>query len=147
MTTEKTDKNDTRPVRGWVGYDGDCGLCSALVRRCAGPFERRGFVFLPLQNPWLAGRLGLKTGELPEEMKLLWPDGGIVGGAEAIMALLRAVGWLAPLAWLAWFPGVRLLTVAAYRWVARNRHTLGICHVPGRTGRPHHGHTAFFEAP
>ena len=147
MTTEKTDNNDRPAIRGWVGYDGDCGLCAMLVRRCAGPFERRGFVFLPLQNPWLAGRLGLKDGEMPEEMKLLMAGGHVVGGAESIVVLLRAVGWLAPLAWLAWLPGLQPLTVASYRWVARNRHALGICRVPERPARPHHGHAAFFEAP
>lgn len=168
MNTETTDKHDTVPVRGWVGYDDDCGLCVNLLKRFGGPFERRGFVFLPLQNPWLAGRLaslgraslpgkfgiGDVAGQgcpaygcIPDEMKLLWPDGRVIGGAEAIIVLLRAVWWTAPLGWIAWLPPFRPMIRAAYRWVARHRHDLGICPIPDRTGHPHHGHTAFFETP
>jgi predicted DCC family thiol-disulfide oxidoreductase YuxK len=147
VNTETTDKQDSIPVQGWVGYDDDCGLCVGLLKRFGGPFERRGFVFVPLQNPWLAGRLGLKPGEMPEEMKMLWPDGRSIGGTEAIVALLRAAWWTAPLGWIAWLPPLRPVMRAAYRWVARNRHTLGICRIPDRTGHPHHGHAAFFETP
>jgi predicted DCC family thiol-disulfide oxidoreductase YuxK len=147
VNTETTDKQDAKPVQGWVGYDDDCGLCVGLLKRFAGPYEGRGFVFLPLQNPWLAERLGLQPGEMPDEMKLLWPDGRVTGGGEAIVALLRAVWWTAPLGWIAWLPPFRPTIRAAYRWVARHRHDLGICRIPDRTGHPHHGHTAFFETP
>jgi predicted DCC family thiol-disulfide oxidoreductase YuxK len=142
-----TDTSGRQPVRGWIGYDADCGLCVNVIRRSHGVFERRGFIFIPLQNPWLATKLGLKPGEMPEEMKLLFPDGRSIGGAGCTMVMMQAVWWLAPFAWLAWFPGIRLITIAVYRWVARNRHTLGICRVPDRTGHAHHGHTAFFEMP
>jgi hypothetical protein len=79
VNTETTDKQDSIPVQGWVGYDDDCGLCVGLLKRFGGPFERRGFVFVPLQNPWLAGRLGLTaaaSGELKPSSRSCGPPGG-----------------------------------------------------------------------
>ena len=36
----------------------------------------------------------------------------------------------------------------AYKWIARNRHKLGICKVPERiAAHNQHGHAAFFEMP
>lgn len=178
MNTETTDNNGGEGFVGWVGYDRDCGFCCNLVRRWHGVFEARGFSFVPLQNRWLAGRLaavgrasppgqdvGLNNtkatdehllpgrgrpaySEIPDEMKLLLGDGRVVGGADAIAAMACAVWYMAPFGWLMKLPGIRALAAAAYRWVAKNRHRLGVCQVPVRLPvHNQHGHTAFFEAP
>lgn len=146
MNTETTDNNGGEGFVGWVGYDRDCGFCCNLVRRWHGVFEARGFSFVPLQNRWLTGRLGITA--MPNEMKLLLVDGRVVGGADAIAAMACAVWYMAPFGWLMKLPGVRALAAAAYRWVAKNRHRLGVCQVPVRLPvHNQHGHTAFFEAP
>ncbi len=111
-------------ARGWVGYDAACGLCQAWVRRWRPRLAPRGFVFIPLQDAFWAGRLGLAAGEIPSEIKLLLGDGRLLGGAEAILYLARSIGWLAPLAWAARLPGVFALVAALYRGVARHRHRL-----------------------
>ncbi len=146
MNTETTDNNGGEGFVGWVGYDRDCGFCCNLVRRWHGVFEKRGFTFVPLQNHWLAGRLGVT--EMPDEMKLLMADGRVLGGAAAIAAMARAVWYFAPAGWFMGLPGIRFLVDRAYKWVARNRHQLGVCKVPERiAAHNQHGHAAFFEMP
>ena len=49
MNTEITD--NTGRNAGWVFFDGECRFCCASVRRLGRIFERRGFVFRPLQTP------------------------------------------------------------------------------------------------
>jgi predicted DCC family thiol-disulfide oxidoreductase YuxK len=110
-------------------------------------FEQRGFVFVPLRNPWLRERLSLRDGEVPEEMKLLRAGGTVVGGVAAIGTLLRAVWWLAPLGWLLALPGIRCLADLLYRWFARRRHRFGACRLPKPVNHPHPAHRAFLELP
>ena len=178
MNTETTDNIGNEGFVGWVGYDRDCGFCCNLVRRWHGVFEARGFTFVPLQNRWLADRLaavgrasppGQDTGlakadaaderplagrgrpahmDIPDEMKLLLADGRIIGGAEAIAAMACAVWYMAPAGWVMKLPVMHNLVRVAYRWVAKNRHRLGVCHVPERRAVHNlHGHAAFFEVP
>lgn len=147
MNAERSDTYGLKPVCGWVGYDGDCGVCNAGVRRWHAVFERRGFVFVPLRNAWLRERLGLRADESPEEMKLLLTDGRIVGGAEAIVAMMRAVWWLVPLGWLLGLPGLRVVTRSGYRWFARRRYRFGACPIRNWAEPAHHKHTAFLELP
>lgn len=135
--------------RGWVFYDGVCPVCLSLVARLGGLFRRRGFAFVPLQEPWVAPALGVAPEELRREMKLRRPDGKLLGGMDAWRELGRSVGWLRPLVWLAGWPGLRGLADAAYRWVAANRSCLsGVCPVPVR--RPaggRHGPVDLLELP
>jgi predicted DCC family thiol-disulfide oxidoreductase YuxK len=115
-------KTHTPEVRGWIGYDAECSLCRGWVRRWEPTLTPRGFVFIPLQDVFWRNRFSLPPGVIPDEMKLLLPDGALLGGAEAMVCLARAIWWLAPPAWLAWLPVFRWATVAGYRWVARHRH-------------------------
>ena len=182
VNTETTDNIGNEGFVGWVGYDRDCGFCCNFVRRWQGLFEKRGFTFVPLQNHWLAGRLGAvgrasapgqsaglakadaaeedqlagrgrpayddMPGDMPGEMKLLMADGRVLGGAAAIAAMARAVWYFAPAGWFMALPGIRFLVDRAYKWVAQNRHQLGVCKVPERiAAHNQHGHAAFFEMP
>ena len=65
-------------ARGWVFYDAVCPVCHAVVARLGDAFGRRGFVFVPLQQLWVAPALGLAPSELRREMKLRRGDGRVV---------------------------------------------------------------------
>jgi predicted DCC family thiol-disulfide oxidoreductase YuxK len=112
-------------ARGWVFYDAQCRFCSAGMRRWGGVFGRRGFVWLPLQTPGTAARLGVSDDQLLEEMWLQFADGSVLKGAEAWAAMMRCVWWLWPVGALMAVPGIHTLARIVYRWVARNRHCLG----------------------
>lgn len=137
------------PPRGWVFYDGICPVCLAGVSRWGPLLTRRGFAFVPLQTEWVRQQLGLRPGELPAEMKLLLPDGTLLDGVDAVIALGRTVWWLWPGAVLADWPGLNALAWAAYRWIATNRYCLGdVCSLPRRARRrQHHAVTTFLELP
>ena len=137
------------PPRGWVLYDGICPVCRAGVERWGLRLRRRGFDFAPLQTEWVRLHLGLRSGELPGEMKLLLPDGAQLGGVDALIVMGRTIWWLWPLAILARWPGFNALARAGYRWIATNRYCLGdVCTLPKRgVRRPHHALTTFLELP
>ena len=127
-------------------YDDQCGLCTGWVRCFAPALERRGVSFVPMSTPAAAARLGLRPGEMPGEMKVVRPDGRLLGGRAAVAWLAREVWWLRALAVVSDWPGFRPLADATYRGVARNRRRLNCACTAG--GRPHHhGATAFFEMP
>jgi predicted DCC family thiol-disulfide oxidoreductase YuxK len=147
VKTEIADVNGEN-VKGWVGYDADCPFCRAVERRWHPILRRRGFPFVPLQDPAFAARLGVSPDHPHAEMKLLLAEGRVLGGSGAWTYLMQQIGWLAPLGWLAESFLFRPLTAAAYRWVAANRYCLGdVCGLPPKhRGRLHHT-TAFFESP
>lgn len=138
--------NDVK-VRGWVFYDGGCRFCVAGMRRWSGLFARRGFVWIPLQTPGTAARLGVTEVELLEEMWLLRTDRRTCGGVDAWAALFRGVWWLWPLGVLLAVPGFRWFGALCYRGIARNRHCLGgTCAIHSHGGEPHR-HAAFLKLP
>ncbi len=112
-------------VRGWVFYDAECRFCVAGRQRWGGVFGRRGFVWLPLQTPGAAARLGVSEEQLMEEMWLQFADGRVARGANAWAEMMRRVWWLWPLGVLIAVPGFNWVARAVYRWVARNRRCLG----------------------
>ncbi|HKB16123.1 MAG TPA: DUF393 domain-containing protein, partial [Planctomycetota bacterium] len=117
--------------RGWVLYDGGCPLCSGLVERFRGALEPRGFGFAPFQEPWVGERLHLASGEVPEEMKVLPPEGELLGGVGAVLYLVSRIPWARPLAWIGGLPGLRHLLDREYRRIAANRLSLaGSCPLP-----------------
>ena len=121
-------KTEPSNLRGEIFYDADCGLCSRGATRWGGLFACRGFTWLPLQTPGTTARTGASEAELRDEMKLRLADGRVVGGAAAWAILFRSVWWLWPLGVVMAWPGVRVLSAAAYRWFARNRHCIsGAC--------------------
>jgi predicted DCC family thiol-disulfide oxidoreductase YuxK len=147
MLTEITDHNARQPA-GWIFYDAECRFCVAGRRRWGPIFERRGFVWLPLQTPGTAERLGVTPERLLAEMWLLTPGSPPCSGVNAWMVLIRHVGWLRPLATVLGLPGIRRLADAVYRWTARHRHCLaGQCRLPPPPPSRRHRHTAFLELP
>ncbi len=112
------------PDRPVLVYDGRCRFCVAQARR----LER-----------WVGGRVRIesfrdpgvlaKYPALTEErceaaLQLVFPDGRVAGGAEAVSRTLRLSPLLAPAGWLYEVPPLRRALDAAYAFVARNRFRL-----------------------
>ncbi|MFM7556757.1 MAG: thiol-disulfide oxidoreductase DCC family protein [Verrucomicrobiota bacterium] len=139
------------PTAGtWALYYHQFPVCRSTVGRWRRVFEARRIEFAPLQAPWVRERLGLAPGRLPDEMKLLTPDGRVLGGPDAIAWMCRRVAWLWPLGVLMVLPGLDAVTRLGYRWIARNRYCLGdVCELPPmRVDRRRHlAATTFLEAP
>jgi predicted DCC family thiol-disulfide oxidoreductase YuxK len=127
-------------VAGWIFFDGECGLCVANRRRWGPTFERRGFVWLPTQTSGAVERLGITDRQLREEMWLQLSDGRKLSGVNAWGALMRRVWWLWPMGFALALPGFNSIGRVLYRWVAKNRHCIGVTcsiHSHGKgTARP-----------
>ena len=118
--------------RGQIFYDASCGLCTQGYRRFGPLTERRGFKWIPLQEPRARALLNLEGNEMPDEVKLLTRNGHVIGGVDAGLYVCRTIWW----AWPAWLvsraPGVRPVLRAGYRWLARNRHRVSrACRLDG----------------
>jgi predicted DCC family thiol-disulfide oxidoreductase YuxK len=148
MHTEFTDNNATTPA-GWIFFDAECRFCVTGRRRWGRIFERRGFVWLPMQTPATAERFGGTPGLLMAEMWVLPAGARALSGVDAWIGLMRYVWWLKPLAVVLNLPGSKRVSQAVYRWIARNRYCIaGRCRVSPRPPRkPHHRHAAFLEFP
>lgn len=110
--------------RGQIFYDDTCGLCTNAYERFGAITERRGFTWIPLQEPRARALLNLEGDEMPTELKLFTRKGRLLGGADAILYVMKYIWWAWP-AWLVSFvPGVRPLLRMMYRWVARHRHSI-----------------------
>lgn len=109
--------------RGIVCYDADCSLCTNLIGRWGHRMRRAGFRLAPLQLPAIQRRLGI-TG-IPDEMKLLTPQGEIVGGADAVVVIAEGLGLAHDLATRARSPLVGPLLRQLYAVVATHRSCAG----------------------
>jgi predicted DCC family thiol-disulfide oxidoreductase YuxK len=110
----------TQPV---LIYDGDCAFCTTSVRF----IERRIPVSAEIVAWQFANLEALGTTAERAERELLWvhPSGQIVGGAEAVAALLvDSGGWWRLLGRAAQTPPLHWIARAVYRLVAANRHRL-----------------------
>ena len=109
-------------------FDGECPFCRSIVERWRGTLERCGFEIVPLQTEWVRTRLDLPEKELLSEMRVLTPDGRVIGGAAALVHVWAKIWWAWPLWLLALVPGVKWMLGRAYRWVAERRMCLsGAC--------------------
>ena len=129
-------------AQGWVLYDAECGFCVKSVRRFGGVVRRRGFRAVPMQEGWVQGWLERVGMPQPEEMIVLLPDGSWMGGADALLYLVRRVWW----AWPIWAVGrvwpMRGIFRRVYRWLATHRYCVaGRCALPrsGGTGQEERG--------
>ena len=130
MNTEITDTSVGKPI-SWVAYDAECSFCTALAGYLEAILRRNGFGLVPLQEPWLADRLGRTPGEIIDEMKLLTNDGRVFGGADAAVELGRSVWILRPVVWITAMPGGWHFLKWSYRWIARHRKCgNGFCRIP-----------------
>jgi predicted DCC family thiol-disulfide oxidoreductase YuxK len=147
VRAEITD-NKANTVAGWIFFDADCRFCVAGRHRWGQIFERRGFIWLPLQTPGTAERLNATSEQLMAEMWVLPAGAAPLHGVDAWIFLLRHAEWLRPLAALLDLPSFRSLAQIVYRWVARNRYCFaGHCCIPPRKTHSHPRHAAFLELP
>jgi predicted DCC family thiol-disulfide oxidoreductase YuxK len=133
MHTEITDHIATKPT-GWIYFDGECRFCVEHRKRWGSIFERRGFVWRPLQTPGTADRLGITEMQLQAEMWLQLADGRTFSGINAWSAVMRRVWWLWPVGVVLALPVFNAMGRALYRWIAKHRHCIGgVCTIPKRT--------------
>lgn len=118
--TEITDKA-IRDADGVIFFDAACGPCTTGAHRLDRMLGKRGFVFLPLQDPSATNLTHLMPDELRREMKLRLRDGRILGGVDALLYLARGICWTRPLAWIASAPVIRPILNRGYIRFARNR--------------------------
>ncbi len=147
MNTEITDNKTEKPA-GWIFFDAECRFCVANRQRWGQVFERRGFVWLPLQTFGATERLGITDQELRAEMWLQLADRRKFGGVNAWAVLMRRVWWLWPLGFVLALPGCNAAGRGFYRWIAKHRQCLGgACAIPShrKTKRPRH--TVFCQFP
>jgi predicted DCC family thiol-disulfide oxidoreductase YuxK len=129
-----TDRLARQPAAGWVCYDGECPLCRRWLQRVEGPLLRHGFNFIPLQTAWVKARLNLADSDPLTEMRLLCPNQQVLGGADAVVVLMRYVWWLWPLWLFSQVPGMMPIFRAVYHRIAANRHCVkGTCAIPKRS--------------
>jgi len=86
-------------------------------------WRRRGFEFVPLQSETAHVILGLAADTSEDELKVQLTEGRILGGADAVAVLCKAVWWLRPVGWMLSWPGVRGLARRLYRGMACRRPT------------------------
>src|SRR6185437_1185490 len=142
-TTMNLKREETN--RGWVLYDGECPFCIASAKRFTPLLHRHGFDLAALQAPSVQERLGLESGELLVEMKLLATNGQIFGGADALLQIARRIWWAWPLFAISFLPGIKILLRVIYQHVAANRRCLnGACSIRKSFS---HRHAVFFKMP
>ena len=110
--------------RGWILYDGECGICRSWVPRWERLLKGRGFDIAPLQEEWVAERLEGKLDDLLSDIQLLLADGRLLSGPEAYRFVLRDIWWTRPLYWLTRLPLASRFFDACYRRFADNRHEI-----------------------
>jgi predicted DCC family thiol-disulfide oxidoreductase YuxK len=120
LMDEFTDRKG-RQARGWLFFDAECRFCTRIARWLAPILARRGLGVAPLQDPRVGALLGLNRAEWLKELRFLLSDGTSFGGARAVVAVGREIGWARPFVWFAALPGMMRLLDICYRWVASKR--------------------------
>lgn len=117
--------------RKWVFYyDGECGFCTAVVRRLCRVDFFHLITWIPYQSLDQPPP-GLSWDNLDLAVYLDTGRDRRHQGFYAFRMLTLRLLPLVPFAPLFWFPGVYLAGVPLYRWVARNRYRISGCRIPG----------------
>lgn len=112
-------------------YDGECGICRQSVDLLKRWDREHVLRYVPFQDTAAVTRFGIALPRLAAAMHLVFADGRVYPGADAIPRLLELFPrkrWLAPLFRI---PGVLPLARRIYAWIAMRRH----CLVRGVEGR------------
>jgi predicted DCC family thiol-disulfide oxidoreductase YuxK len=129
------------PSRGWILYDGACGICSRLAVKAAPFLDRLGLNVIPLQSPWAQEVTGLTSDQLLSDIRLVHRDGRVLSGPDVYRHVMRQVWWARPVYLLSVAPGLRSAFDWGYRAFARHRMRFSVtCTTPAESvdvGRPH----------
>lgn len=121
--------------RSTVLFDGECRFCSKAARQLraltAGDVE-----LLSFRAPGVLERFpGVTAAACEEAMQFIRADGRVFSGAEAAVQALQG-RWLGKAALVYYLPGIRQLSDAAYRTIAKYRFRIagrectdGTCHL------------------
>ena len=112
-------------------YDGECGICQQAVALLKKWDREHVLRYVPFQDGAAVLRFGIALPKLAAAMHLVFPDGRVYPGADAIPRLLDRLPGKRWLAWLFHIPGVLPLARRIYAWIAIRRH----CLVRGLEGR------------
>lgn len=116
----------TSSVRHTLIFDGACAMCMRWMGRVRSWDSQGVFEYLPLQDPSIPDRFpSLERDALEQEMHVVGPEGRIwkgAGAVERIVALLPAGRWVS---WIFALPFARPIADRVYRWVAKNRSSMG----------------------
>ena len=112
------------PALGWIFYDDSCGFCSRWVGFWASTLAANGFATAPLQDEWVADKLGIASDELLRDIRLLTTDGQLLSGADVYLYVTRRILWAWPFYAVFSLPGFNMLIHFGYRWFAQNRHSI-----------------------
>lgn len=117
---------DTIHYSRTVIFDGECGFCQRSIRigrtlDWLGRIDWRARLDPDVQAefPQLSGE------ETQNRMVSIRPDGRCYGGFYAVRDILRHFPLTCLPALLLYLPGVSLLGVPLYRWIAKNRRRFG----------------------
>lgn len=105
-------------------YDGECGLCNQAVDLLRRWDREHVLRFVPFQDGPAVARFGVALPALAAAMHLVFPDGAVFAGADAVPELLRVLPgkrWLAPVFRI---PGVLPLARRVYARIAARRRCL-----------------------
>lgn len=108
-----------------VIYDGNCRLCET-ARQWVARLDRRGrfrFVHFEAEE---ARRLqpDLVNVDYLEAIRLIEPDGRVLAGVPAVIAVVRLLPLGRPTAWFLTLPGVYPRARRLYEWIAHHRYRL-----------------------
>jgi predicted DCC family thiol-disulfide oxidoreductase YuxK len=116
-----TSRVTQEPPKGWILYDGACGVCSNSVARFRTTLERLGLDIAPLQSTWVQERTGLPADLLSTDIRLLHANGQITLGPDVYRYVMRRIWWAYPLFLLSTLPGLNHVFNWSYRAFARHR--------------------------
>ena len=105
-------------------FDGECGLCRQAVERVRRWDRERVLRFVPFQDETEVARFGIALPALAGAMHLVFPDGRVYAGADAMRELFRLLPRRRWLAWLFRVPGAMPAARRMYAWIATRRHCL-----------------------
>ena len=110
-----------QPAKGWVLYDGACGICSRWVPRWGATLARLGLAVAPLQSTWVEERTRLTREDLLTDIRLLQTDGDMISGADVYRYVMRRIWWAYPVYLTSVTPGLSAAFDWGYRTFARHR--------------------------
>jgi predicted DCC family thiol-disulfide oxidoreductase YuxK len=105
-------------------YDGECGICRQAVTLLKRWDREHVLRYVPFQDSAAVAGFEIELPALAAAMHLVFSDGRMYAGADAVPELLRLFPgkrWLAPLFRI---PGVLPLARRIYAWIARRRRCL-----------------------